>query len=457
MPEMIQSTRIQVLNDEPEKSGDYVLYWMQASQRVDYNHALALAIQHANKKKLPVVVYFGLTKDYPYANLRHFTFMLEGLQDVQTELHQRGIYFMFRCEAPDKGVMEPARRAAVVVTDRGYLRHQRQWRNTVAGQLPCPLIQVETDAVVPIETASPKEEYAAATLRPKIHRLLKQYLLAWRMPAVKKESLHLRLDGLNISDLREIPPSWDIDNCIGPAAGFSGGTRQAKQRLQTFLDDRLNNYDDARNDPNLDATSNLSPYIHFGQISPLYIALKASQRGGKGAAAFLEELIVRRELALNFVFYNPHYDNFQALPAWAQTTLKFHQKDKRPYVYTPEQLEKAQTHDPYWNAAQMEMVLTGKMHGYMRMYWGKKILEWSRSPARAWQTALYLNDAYELDGRDANGYAGVAWCFGKHDRPWIQRPIFGKIRYMNDSGLRRKFDADAYVNKIQRLAAHAQD
>ncbi|MBN2210639.1 MAG: deoxyribodipyrimidine photo-lyase [Sedimentisphaerales bacterium] len=453
---MIQSARIQVLADAPERQGDYVLYWMQASQRIDYNHALAFAIQHANEKHLPVVVYFGLTENYPKANLRHYTFMLQGLREVQTELQRRGIRLVFRCEAPEKGVIKLARRAVIVVTDRGHLRHQRQWRNTVAMQLQCPFIQVETDAVVPIETASHKEEYAAATLRPKIHRLLNDYLIPLRMPSVKKESLKLKLDGLDISRLEEIPTTWKIDDRIKPVTDFIGGTRRAKKHLKMFLDTRLNDYDQARNDPNLDATSNLSAYLHFGQISPLYIALKASQRSGKSAETFLEELIIRRELALNFVFYNRHYDSFAALPAWVQTTLKFHQKDKRPYLYTLTQLEYARTYDPYWNAAQMEMVLTGKMHGYMRMYWGKKILEWSRSPVRAWQTALYLNDTYELDGRDPNGYTGVAWCFGKHDRPWAQRPVFGKVRYMNDVGLRRKFDADAYVKKIQHLSTHAQ-
>jgi deoxyribodipyrimidine photo-lyase len=206
-----------------------------------------------------------------------------------------------------------------------------------------------------------------------------------------------------------------------------------------------------RNDPTLDYLSHLSPYLHFGQISPLYIALKVIDTDSRGKEAFLEELIVRRELSMNFVFYNEKYDSFEAVPEWAKKTLKAHQKNKRQYTYSLEELETAQTHDAYWNAAQREMVGRGKMHGYMRMYWGKKIIEWSKTPEKAFQIALYLNNKYELDGRDPNGFTGVAWCFGKHDRPWGERPIFGNVRYMNDKGLKRKFDADRYVRMMSRI------
>jgi deoxyribodipyrimidine photo-lyase len=204
-----------------------------------------------------------------------------------------------------------------------------------------------------------------------------------------------------------------------------------------------------RNDPNEEAVSNLSPYLHFGQISPLYIALEVLKSGDKGAEVFLEELIVRRELSLNFVYYNRAYDKFEGLPHWARQTLREHQKDKREAVYSPDELEKAQTSDPYWNAAQKEMIRTGKMHNYMRMYWGKRIIEWTRTPEEAFRTALSLNNKYELDGRDPNGFTGVAWCFGRHDRPWPNQPVLGKVRIMKASGLRRKFDADAYARKYE--------
>ncbi len=195
----------------------------------------------------------------------------------------------------------------------------------------------------------------------------------------------------------------------------------------------------------------MSPYLHFGQISPLHIALEVLKTKSPGKSAYLEELIIRRELAVNFVYYNREYDNLKCLPDWAYNTLMEHRKDKREYIYSLEEFENAETHDPYWNAAQLEMVHSGKMQGYMRMYWGKKILEWAQNPEKAYQIALKLNNRYELDGRDPNGYAGVAWCFGKHDRAWKEREIFGKVRYMNDHGLRRKFKMDSYVDVVNNL------
>lgn len=193
----------------------------------------------------------------------------------------------------------------------------------------------------------------------------------------------------------------------------------------------------------------MSPYLHFGQISPLSIALEIQKTASPGVETYLEELIIRRELSMNFVFFNPNYDNFEFLPKWAKDTLEIHSFDKREYVYTFEELESAETHDPYWNAAQKEMVRTGKMHGYMRMYWEKKILEWMESPSEAYETCIKLNNLFELVGRDQNGYAGIARCFGKQDRAWGGRPIFGKVRYMNDRGLERKFDIAAYVDRIE--------
>ncbi|UCG56280.1 MAG: deoxyribodipyrimidine photolyase, partial [Phycisphaerales bacterium] len=230
------------------------------------------------------------------------------------------------------------------------------------------------------------------------------------------------------------------------------GTSQAEHRLKDFLRHKLDRFNELRNDPTADCVSHMSPYLHFGQISPLYIALQVLKVPGPGGEAYLEELIVRRELSHNFVFHNSKYDSFDCLPPWAQRTLNFHRRDKREYLYSRDQFEAAETHDPYWNAAQRQLILTGKMHGYMRMYWGKKILEWSRSPQTAFKTTLYLNNKYELDGRDPNGFAGVAWCFGKHDRAWAERPIFGKVRYMNEAGLKRKFNADAYVKMVDSLA-----
>ena len=451
---MIHSARIQPLNRRSVQDGRYVLYWMQASQRVECNHALEYAIGEANRLNLPVVVVFGLTDRFPEANLRHYAFMLEGLEEVRKGLESRGIRFALMHRSPELAATALAEEAALVVADRGYLRIQRQWHSHVAANSPCTVVQVESDVVVPAETASPKEEYTAGTLRPKMQRILKGYLVPLKARPVRKDSLSLRLDADPEGDFTALLEKMKIDRTVGPVRALRGGTNRAKALLETFVNMKLGHYGDLRNDPGLDYSSGLSPYLHFGQISPLAVALRVSGEKNIPAAtreSFLEELIVRRELGINFTLYNERYDEYASLPDWAKKTLAEHAKDHREYLYDEGQWERAETHDPYWNAAQREMVLTGRMHNYMRMYWGKKILEWSRTPEEAFRTALRLNNRYELDGRDPNSFAGVAWCFGKHDRAWFERKVFGKIRYMNDAGLKRKFDMDSYLNKVDAL------
>lgn len=296
-----------------------------------------------------------------------------------------------------------------------------------------------------------KDNFSAGTFRPRINKKLDYYLRGMRHRRPKRDSLGMRFDSFDISDIDKALSRLDIDGTVNRIPTFRGGTSEAKRNLEKFIKSKLDLYGDIRNDPTKDGTSNMSPYLHFGQISPLYIVIKVLASKGKGKDAYLEELIVRRELSHNFVFYNQVYDKYDALSPWAKRTLNYHAKEKRQYVYSLREFEQAKTHDPYWNAAQKEMVIKGKMHGYMRMYWGKKILQWSRSPKMAFKTAIYLNNKYELDGRDANAYAGVAWCFGQHDRAWSERPVFGKVRYMNANGLKRKFDADAYVEKVRDL------
>ncbi|MDX9702877.1 MAG: deoxyribodipyrimidine photo-lyase [Candidatus Auribacterota bacterium] len=445
---MIQDDRIKLLNDKKVSGGSFVLYWMQASQRVEYNHALQYAIRKANEFRKPLVAYFGITDKFPNANARHYHFMLEGLNEIERELKERNILFVIRHESPQYGVVELAEYAVLLVTDRGYLRIQKHWRHYVATHAMCPVIQVETDVVVPVEVVSGKEEYAAATIRSKIHRHLNAFIKPLDDIAPDISSLNMGFNSIDISCIDGFLTHCSVDTSVAPVSGYCGGTSCAKKWLKEFIDKKLDLFSQVRNDPTQDALSNMSPYLHFGQISPLYIALQVIQAKGSGVDAYLEELIVRRELSMNFVNYNDRYDSFDALPGWARMTLEEHAGDTREYVYDLCQLEKAQTHDKYWNAAQTEMVVTGKMHGYMRMYWGKKIIEWTSSPAQAYDTAIYLNDKYELDGRDPNGFTGVSWCFGKHDRAWKERPVFGKVRYMNASGLLRKFDADAYARRI---------
>lgn len=448
---MIQNQRIKILNKCSLQRRKFVLYWMQASQRVEYNHALEYAIQQANELNKPLVVFFGITDQFPEANERHYHFMLQGLREVQAELRERGIQMVVRYQSPELGAVELSKQADLLVVDRGYLKIQRAWRNYVAERIDCPLVQVESDVVVPVETASRKEEFSAGTLRPKISLLLPSFLTPMEVGTPKLSSLQFQFDAFDISDVDRAITRLKIDQSVKKVRHYQGGTKEAKRQLDIFVSEKLDHYAELRNDPTSDFLSNMSPYLHFGQISPIYIALKVMEARSPGEEAYLEELIVRRELSMNFCYYNLNYDNFDGLPSWARQTLIEHSQDPREYLYSIEEFESGQTHDPYWNACQKEMVITGKMHGYMRMYWGKKILEWTKTPREGMKIAIYLNNKYELDGRDPNGFTGVAWCFGKHDRAWFERDIFGKIRYMNDNGLRRKFDADGYVKKISLL------
>jgi deoxyribodipyrimidine photo-lyase len=454
---MIHPARIRKLNDLEVKPGRYVLYWMQASVRVLDNPALVYAVERADALDLPVLAVFGLTEHYPEANLRHFTFLVEGLAEAARDLVNIGIQLVILKAAPHEAALQLANDAALLVTDRGYLAHQRRWRQTVAAEASCPLWQIEGDVVVPVEAVSQKSEWAAATIRRKFHKVWEEFLVADNtLRAPRRDSLALRISGGVLPD-HKLVAGLQIDRSIQPAPHYKGGTGQALEWLQRFCHSSLCHYHDLRNDPGREHQSNLSPYLHFGQISPLTVARSVRTAQGVPQAArdaFLEELIVRRELAINFVFFEKYYNGYACLPDWARKTLDEHRRDKRPYHYTREELESAATHDPYWNTAMEEMRLTGKMHGYMRMYWGKKILEWSETPEQAFAAALFLNNRYFLDGRDPNSYAGVAWCFGKHDRPWVERPIFGKVRYMNDKGLRRKFDMDSYLQRINSLIAN---
>lgn len=450
-PDRLSWLRKEPVNDK----GRYVLYWMQADQRVDDNPALAWALQKANEKSLPLVVLATVWEKYPEANARHFAFFLDGLQDNAEQLARRGIRFLVLKAPPTEAVAAASQAARLVVCDRGYLPHQRAWRRQVAENAPCPVAEVEGGVVVPVEAAYPKEAWSAAVLRPRIHRLLEFFLSdVDPVPDAKLPEYDgdfpqplSSFPALNPKLGRGLLKELELDLSVEPVE-MVGGTQAALERFNHWLDAELAGYDTARNDPNTDAQSGMSPYLHFGHISARYLANEALKRGGEGAAAFVEELVVRRELSMNFVWYNPGFHRWDALPDWAKRTMDAHRADEREYVYTREQWENAATHDPAWNACQTEMVRTGKMHGYLRMYWGKKLIEWSATPEEAWDTALYLNNKYELDGRDPNGYAGVAWCFGKHDRPWTERSVFGTLRFMNFTGLKRKMDIMAYIRRF---------
>lgn len=454
---MIHDERITHLNDSPINSnGRFVLYWMQASVRTRYNHALATAIERANTARLPLIVFFQLIDAYPEANARHYAFLLEGLKDVRANLEKKNIRFLTGIQNHPHHINleDLAREARLVITDRSYTRFQKNWRLDIADALTCPLIQVESDVVIPVETTSDKVEYAAATIRKKIHAHLDAFLTPLRLPRTQNSSLSLSFPALDLDQKTlSLLSLLSIDTSVIPSSFFVGGESEAQKRLRTFVDNRLLAFDKNRSDPTKNATSHLSPYLHFGHISPIDIVLTAQRAHprAQGTQTLIEELVVRRELAMNFVHYHPRYDTYECLPDWALKTLALHTSDQREHVYSRSQLENAQTHDTYWNAAQSEMVKTGFMHNYMRMYWGKKILEWSKTPEEAFDTALHLNNKYELDGRDPNSYAGVGWCFGLHDRPWAERDVFGMVRYMNAKGLERKFDIQTYVEKINAM------
>ncbi|NND59924.1 MAG: deoxyribodipyrimidine photo-lyase [Gammaproteobacteria bacterium] len=453
----MNKARLKTLNDKPVCNRRYVLYWMQQSQRVAYNHALEYAVRAARKRDQGVVVCFGVTDDYPDANLRHYDFMLRGLAEVAQDLRQRDIRFVLRYGSPPEVALQLAEVASLVVCDRGYLRHQRQWRRQLAADAPCRVIQVESDVVIPIEEVSDKQEYAARTIRKKINSRIGDHLEALSQSRPAKSTLRISLPGdgdLDATRPDSVLEKLEIDKSVGPVERFQPGYKAARKVLSSFLRARLDGYAESRNDPADPAGSTLSPYLHFGQLSPVEITRRV-QDASSGSKAdeedFLEELIVRRELAANFVYHCDDYDSFRSLPDWAKKTLDEHSDDEREYVYTRKQLELGDTHDEYWNAAQREMTRTGYMHNYMRMYWGKKILEWTNTPEYAYATALYLNNKYFLDGRDPNSFANVAWLFGLHDRPWTERDIFGKVRYMNARGLERKFDIEEYVEWANAL------
>jgi deoxyribodipyrimidine photo-lyase len=450
--------RVLLLNQRPPYSGIYVLYWMQQAQRAEDNPALEHALAAANRLGLPLAVCFGLSDRYPEANLRHYVFMLQGLQETAAALTERGIGFVLRLGRPDGVALALASEASLLVCDGGFLRHQRRWQQTVAEKAACPVVRVETDVIVPPDAVSVKAEYAARTFRPKIQRRINDFLA---MPA--SAPTHHRADGLklageNHSDLQTLLSRLQIDRSVAPVdRWFTGGTREAKRRFGAFLAGGLHRYAANGNQPQTDDVSMMSPYLHFGQISPVWLAIQvqAAMAGETDRTAYLEELVVRRELAINLVRHTPDYDSYACLPGWARQTLDEHRRDPRSHNYTAEQFDAAETHDPYWNAAMTEMRTTGFMHNAMRMYWGKQVLAWSRTPEAAYETLILLNNRYFLDGRDPNSYAGVNWIFGLHDRPWPERPVFGKVRTMTAAGLRRKCNIEAYVAKVDDFARNA--
>ena len=424
-----------------------MVYWMSRDQRVADNWALLWAQQEAIIRRKGLLVVFCLVADYPGATLRHYRFMLGGLVQLQKKLEKLNVSFRVLEQSPEKILPEFLDRidAHGLVSDFDPLRIKQQWKAQLITSLTVPYYEVDTHNVIPAWTVSPKKEYAAYTLRPKINRLLDNYLTD--IPAIRSHPFPCTIDSVAIDSDRLTRNI--ADQSTDTADMLPSGEIEAMQAAMHFVHNNLKEYAGARNNPCLDGQSGLSPYLHFGQLSAQRLASMVSQAKVPPEAkeTFLEELVVRRELADNFCLYEPLYDKFEGFPEWARKTLNQHRKDKREHLYSLAELEAGSSHEALWNACQRDLVRNGKLHGYLRMYWAKKILEWTPDPETALKYAITLNDRYSLDGRDPNGYAGIAWCIGGvHDRAWSERPVFGKIRYMNAAGCRRKFDVDGYID-----------
>lgn len=436
------------------------------NRRVESNHALLHAAELANERGLPLLVYEAITCSYPFANDRLHTFMLQAVPEMRRRLTALGIGYAFYLrrtkQCPDNTFYQLAEKASAVVTD-DYPTFIARWHNErVPSKLQIPYLVVDSSCIVPMNRLE-KREYAAYTIRPKIRKLLPEYLQPAGELRVNRgfvDSLPEWNTCVTDANIAELVASCEIDHTVKPSTTFIGGRVAAERHLQRFVVENLRRYAKGRNEPSEHATSDMSPYLHFGQISSLEIALAVRKHAEEHkliADEYLEELIVRRELAFNYARFTDKADSFSALPAWARETLRRHAVDKRHPTYTREQFENAQTHDALWNACQKEMLLRGKIHGYYRMYWGKKIIEWSPTCQDALETMLYIHDRWALDGRDPNTYTNILWCFGLHDRPWQERPVFGMIRYMGLDGMKRKTNTDAYLREIDYLERTGKD
>jgi deoxyribodipyrimidine photo-lyase len=442
----------------PDPNGRCVVYWMQRAQRGFDNHAIDLGVKVANLLGLPLVVYFAGISNFPHANLRHYAFLNQGLPDVEADLAARNISFVMR-RAPHESHEQLLSdvKAALLIGDENLMRAPERWRKEIASRIKIPFWTVDADVVVPSKLME-KAQYGAYTIRPRLYRLLPEYLHLYENPHAEHE--WTRPKGFQADSVHEdMTRGWkDFDRSVAPVEEWKGGTHAALKRLKIFVRKMLEDYESLRNHPETDGTSCMSPYLHFGHIGPITIALavdaaaRANPKLRTARDNYFNELIVWRELAVNFVRYTPKYDSPECAENWAKTTIAEHSRDEREHLYTLRELEGAQTHDEIWNAGQTQMVRYGWMHNYVRMYWAKKILEWTPDIATAMKYAIHLNDKYFLDGRDPNGYAGIAWAIlGKFDRAWGERPIFGKIRYMSGASTGKKFDSKKYIEQMGLL------
>ncbi|XP_077343744.1 deoxyribodipyrimidine photo-lyase-like [Lithobates pipiens] len=446
--------RVRLVSTEENLKDDAqgIVYWMSRDQRVEDNWAFLYAQRLAVKQKLPLHVVFCLVPKFLEATIRHYGFMLKGLKEVAEDCKELNIPFHLLIGYAKDVLPDFVKKHSIcgVVADFSPLRVPMQWVKDVSERLPknVPLVQVDAHNIVPCWVASVKQEYGARTIRRKIHDQLSQFLTEF--PPVIKHPHDSTFKAEPI-DWEKCYASLEVDRTVKEVEWAKPGSKAGVDMLEVFITQRLKSFNADRNNPNHKALSNLSPWFHFGQLSVQRAILEVQKYRSKykeSVDSFVEEAVVRRELADNFCYYNKNYDKVEGAYDWAKNTLKVHEKDKRTHIYSLEKLENGKTHDPLWNAAQLQMVHEGKMHGFLRMYWAKKILEWTNSPEEALKFTIYLNDRYELDGRDPNGYVGCMWSIcGIHDQGWAERAVFGKIRYMNYQGCKRKFDVAQFERR----------
>ena len=453
---LANDSRVTIRRNGPaDPAGKCVVYWMQRAQRGIDNHAVNLAVHVANLLGLPLVVYFAGISNFPHANLRHYVFLNQGLPDIEADLAERNITFVMR-RAPHESHEQLLSdvHAAFLVGDENPMREPERWRKQLASRISIPFWTVDADVVVPSKLIE-KAQYGAYTIRPRLYKLLPDYLVPYENPKVQQTWRRPR--GFRSDSVHEdMTRDWkDFDRSVAPVDAWRGGSHAALKRLKHFTGKLLEDYEAQRNHPEIDGTSCMSPYLHYGHLGPVTIALavaaaaKSNPRLQSARDNYFNELIVWRELAVNFVRFTPNYDTADCAESWAKATIAEHARDEREHLYTLHELETAQTYDDLWNAGQIQMVRYGWMHNYLRMYWAKKILEWTPDVAIAVEYCVHLNDKYFLDGRDPNGYAGIAWAIlGKFDRAWGSRPIFGKIRYMSGASTGKKFNSKRYSEQM---------
>jgi deoxyribodipyrimidine photo-lyase len=482
----VPQIRIQKSNDAPvNPEGDFVLYWMIAFRRVNWNFSLQRAVEWSKELNKPLIVLEALRCGYQWASDRLHQFILDGLADNARSLKKTNVlYYPYveEVKGEGKGLIEAlAEKSCVVITDDFPSFFLPRMIAAVSRRLPVLLEQVDSNGLLPVRAADKVYTTAFAfrrflqkklpgyfTERPKANPLSRVKLpgLGALPKGIEKRwpmaSLHLIKGSPEV--LAELPIDHDVQ-----VVEERGGPKQAKLVLKKFLENRLSLYPEDRNHPDEEGTSGLSPYLHFGHISVHEVfdrVLKKEEWSSKmisskttgsrsgwwgmseAAEAFLDELVTWRELGFNMCWQRKDYDQLKSLPEWAMKTLKRHEKDKRPYLYTLEELQKAKTHDPLWNAAQIQLIQEGRIHNYLRMLWGKKILHWTKTPREALKVMIELNNKYALDGRDPNSYSGIFWVLGRYDRAWgPERRVFGKVRYMSSKNTARKLRVKSYLNK----------